>query len=562
MSFQNLKWYKSIIILLLIFIGSTEKIHAQQDMEGISDSLITNVQKIYNEPYEKGEQRLIDMNKIFNNIDKYNIKEQVTIYLVLIDFQIADGLYNEAINNCHIARKMAEKNDFAYEAVLSDFYLASAYGQNYEYDKSFELSKSLAQLINDSNYEYLAIISEIEMAWFYEIIGKYRDALDIRLKIVKTKGDFLKNRWNPVYHRQFLGMSNLYNELGMKDSTLFYREIYENNIDESTGDELEHFLLLKNEADIDFKDEKFKKSIDNYRIYNHWYFNRFNEYDSPLLINKSKAHLALGEVDSALNNLNLIKSGPMFLKEQKYISPDFYKLYIDIYKKKGEDDLRKEYEQKYYKALETYNSFKFNTLDNLYDIDKQRIQIENANAANDYKSTLNYLWIALGSIVMCFIGFTLWKQKKEKKKFDALMQRTENKTPLNTSLEPSTNTTEIKDEKVEALIHQIKELREQGFFLKQKTTLYNTAKKLKTNTSYLSTIINNNLDTTFSAFVNDIRIDFIINELKTNKQLRSYSVKAIAEEIGYKSADSFSKYFKQNTGLSPSSYIKKLNKDS
>ena len=64
------------------------------------------------------------------------------------------------------------------------------------------------------------------------------------------------------------------------------------------------------------------------------------------------------------------------IKEQKYISPDFYKLYIDIYKKKGEDDLRKEYEQKYYKALETYNSFKFNTLDNLYDIDKQRILIE------------------------------------------------------------------------------------------------------------------------------------------------------------------------------------------
>lgn len=530
-------------------------------MEGISDSLITNVQKIYNEPYEKGEQRLIEMNKIFNNIDKYNIKEQVSIYLVLIDFQISESLYDKAIKNCHIAHKMAKENGFAYESVLSDYYLASAYEHNYEYDKSFELFKSLAQLINDSNYEYLAILSEIEMAWFYEIIGKYRDALDIRLKIVKTKEDFLKKRWNPAYHSQFINMSNLYNELGIKDSTLFYRELYENNIDESTGDELDHFLLLKNEANIHFKDEKFKKSIDNYRIYNHWVFKRYNEYDSPLLINKSKAHLALGEVDSALNNLNLIKNGPMFLKERNYISPDFYKLYIDIYKKKGEDDLREEYEQKYYQALENYNSFKFNTLDNLYDIDKQRIQIENANAANDYKSTLNYLWIALGSIVMCFIGFVLWKQKREKKKFDALMQKTENKTPLSNSLDHNINATEIKDEKVEALIGQIKELREQGFFLKQKTTLYNTAKKLKTNTSYLSNVINNNLNTTFSAFVNDIRIEYIINELKTNKQMRSYSVKAIAEEIGYKSADSFSKYFKQNTGLSPSAFIKNINKE-
>ena len=530
-------------------------------MEGISDSLITNVQKIYNEPYEKGEQRLIAMNKIFKNIDKYNIKEQVTIYLVLIDFQISESLYDEAIKNCHIAHKMANENDFAYESVLSDFYLASAYGQNYEYDKSFELFKSLAQLINDSNYEYLAILSEIEMAFFYDIIGKYRDALDIKLKIIKTKGDFLKKRWNPVYYNQFLDMSNLYNELGIKDSTYYYRDLYKQTIKDYTENSAEHYFLIKNEANISFNERDYSNAINKYRVYSNWYFGRLKEYDSPALIKKSKAHLALGQVDSALNNLNLIRNRPIFAKEENYISPDFFKLYIDIYKKKGEDDLRKEYEQKYYKALETYNSFKFNTLDNLYDIDKQRIQIENANVANNYKSTLNYLWIALGSIVICFIGFVLWKQKREKKRFDALMQRTEKRTQISTSLEPSTNTTEIKDEKVEALIGQIKELREQGFFLKQKTTLYNTAKKLKTNTSYLSNVINNNLKTTFSAFVNDIRIEYIINELKTNKQMRSYSVKAIAEEIGYKSADSFSKYFKQNTGLSPSAFIKNINKE-
>jgi len=548
----------SIFLLLCCFLG---KAQTEQDMEGISDSLITNVQKIYNEPYEKGEQRLIAMNKIFKNIDKYNIKEQVTIYLVLIDFQISESLYDEAIKNCHIAHKMANENDFAYESVLSDFYLASAYGQNYEYDKSFELFKSLAQLINDSNYEYLAILSEIEMAFFYDIIGKYRDALDIKLKIIKTKGDFLKKRWNPVYYNQFLDMSNLYNELGIKDSTYYYRDLYKQTIKDYTENSAEHYFLIKNEANISFNERDYSNAINKYRVYSNWYFGRLKEYDSPALIKKSKAHLALGQVDSALNNLNLIRNRPIFAKEENYISPDFFKLYIDIYKKKGEDDLRKEYEQKYYKALETYNSFKFNTLDNLYDIDKQRIQIENANVANNYKSTLNYLWIALGSIVICFIGFVLWKQKREKKRFDALMQRTEKRTQISTSLEPSTNTTEIKDEKVEALIGQIKELREQGFFLKQKTTLYNTAKKLKTNTSYLSNVINNNLKTTFSAFVNDIRIEYIINELKTNKQMRSYSVKAIAEEIGYKSADSFSKYFKQNTGLSPSAFIKNINKE-
>ena len=562
MIFQNLSRFKfrSIAILLILFCWFNDKAHGQQDMEGISDSLITQVQKIYNENYETGEQTLSAVNQIFKNIDRYNIKEQVAIYLVLIDFQIAEGKYEEAIENCHISREMAKQNNFNYEEVLSNFYLATAFEGNYEYDKSFKLFKSLAQLINDSNYEYLAITSEIEMAVFYELIGKYRDALDIKLKIYKTKGDFLINRNSSWYYRQFIDMSNLYNELGIKDSTLFYREIYENNIDESTGDGRDNFLLLKNEANIDFKDEKFRESIDNYRVYSNWVFNRFKEYDTPLLINKSKAHLALGEVDSALSNLNLIKNQAIFLKEQKFISPDFYKLYIEIYQKTGEEVLRKEYEQKYYTALETYNSFKFNTLDNLYDIDKQRILIENSNDTKSYKNKVSYLWYAISAIVLFFIAFFLWKQKKEKRKFNDLMKRVHNES---TSVAPpisDATTIAINDEKVSALIRDIAALKKEGFFLKQKTTLYNTAKKLKTNTSYLSSVINNNLGTTFSAFVNDIRIDYIINELKTNKQMRSYSVKAIAEEIGYKSADSFSKYFKQNTGLSPSTFIKNINK--
>ncbi|WP_282112472.1 helix-turn-helix domain-containing protein [Maribacter stanieri] len=561
MSLQNLRWYKSIIILLLIFIGSIEKIHAQEDLEGISDSLITEIREIYKESYDTSEQTLSGINKIFKNIDTYNIKEQVTIYLVLIDFQMSGGLYDEAIKNCHIAHNMANENGFAYESVLSNFYLARALKFNYNYDNSFKLFKSLAQLIDDGDYEYLAILSELEMADLYELIGKYREALDIRLNIYFNKGEKLKNRSKFWYIAQPIYMANLYNRLGVIDSTYFYRDLYENTIEEYSENSIERILLINNEANISFANEDYSNAVNKYRNYINFSFKRFKGYDSPVLIKKSKAHLALGEVDSALSNLNLIKSMPSFVKEQKYISPDFYKLYIDIYKKKGEDDLRKEYEQKYYKALETYNSFKFNTLDNLYDIDKQRILIESSNDTKGYKSKVGYLWSAIIAIVILSIAVFLWKQKTEKKKFEALMLRTENKTPLSNSLDHSINTNEIKDEKIEALISQIKELQEQGFFLKQKTTLYNTAKKLKTNTSYLSNVINNNLKTTFSAFVNDIRIDYIINELKTNKQIRSYSVKAIAEEIGYKSADSFSKYFKQSTGLSPSAFIKNINKE-
>jgi len=86
------------------------------------------------------------------------------------------------------------------------------------------------------------------------------------------------------------------------------------------------------------------------------------------------------------------------------------------------------------------------------------------------------------------------------------------------------------------------------------------AKKLKTNTSYLSKIINNHLDKSFSIYINELRINYAILELKNNKRLRQYSVKAIAEDMGYKNADAFSRYFRAATGISPSVYIKKIDK--
>ncbi|WP_044401275.1 helix-turn-helix domain-containing protein [Lacinutrix sp. Hel_I_90] len=118
------------------------------------------------------------------------------------------------------------------------------------------------------------------------------------------------------------------------------------------------------------------------------------------------------------------------------------------------------------------------------------------------------------------------------------------------------NTIDVK--KVEEILIKIQKLEEKQYFLRQDCTLHNMAKKLKTNTSYLSKIINTHLDKSFSIYINELRINYAIIELKNNKRLRSYSIKGIAEEMGYKSADAFSRYFRAATGITPYVYIKKI----
>lgn len=125
--------------------------------------------------------------------------------------------------------------------------------------------------------------------------------------------------------------------------------------------------------------------------------------------------------------------------------------------------------------------------------------------------------------------------------------------------ETANNNFIIKDETRTEILDKLIKLEEKKLFLRQDFTLHNVAKRLKTNTAYLSKIVNSELDKNFSSYVNELRINYIIIELKNNAKLRSYSINAISEEIGYKSPESFTKYFKIATGISPSIYIKKIN---
>ncbi|WP_395059216.1 helix-turn-helix domain-containing protein [Flavobacterium sp.] len=118
----------------------------------------------------------------------------------------------------------------------------------------------------------------------------------------------------------------------------------------------------------------------------------------------------------------------------------------------------------------------------------------------------------------------------------------------------------IKDGTITEILDKLIKLEEKKYFLKQECTLHSVAKKLKTNTAYLSKIVNNELGKSFSTYINELRINYIIIELKNNAKLRSYSVNAIAEEVGYKRPESFTKYFKDATGITPAVYIRKISK--
>lgn len=172
--------------------------------------------------------------------------------------------------------------------------------------------------------------------------------------------------------------------------------------------------------------------------------------------------------------------------------------------------------------------------------------------------------IVFGLLIIIFRSYKI--KKKNEVKFQKLLQKvtsSQNKKEhvidtKDVELE-ATNTSEISEEIKHQILQGLQLLETQEYFLRSSCNSYNVAKKIKTNTSYLSKVINSHYQKNFNTYINDLRINYAIIRLKNDSKFRSFSIQSIAEELGYKSADSFSKYFKLDTGLNPSFYIKQLN---
>lgn len=98
-------------------------------------------------------------------------------------------------------------------------------------------------------------------------------------------------------------------------------------------------------------------------------------------------------------------------------------------------------------------------------------------------------------------------------------------------------------------------------FLKKDLTLSKTALLLKTNTSYLSGLINKEFSCKFNQFINKYRVAKAC-ELLANSDMDVYSIEGIADLSGFKSKSVFNLEFKEVTGVQPSVYRKSIPKSS
>ncbi|WP_161625938.1 helix-turn-helix domain-containing protein [Epilithonimonas tenax] len=97
-------------------------------------------------------------------------------------------------------------------------------------------------------------------------------------------------------------------------------------------------------------------------------------------------------------------------------------------------------------------------------------------------------------------------------------------------------------------------------YTKSNISLKTLSLQLDTNPRYLSEIINKHKDVNFNTYINNLRIDYILNKLNADEEYRKYKVSYLAEESGFSSHSLFTTTFKNKVGSSPIEYIKNIDK--
>ncbi|WP_420574574.1 tetratricopeptide repeat protein [Kordia sp.] len=215
-----------------------------------------------------------------------------------------------------------------------------------------------------------------------------------------------------------------------------------------------------------------------------------------------------------------------------------------------------------------------------YDLETLKEELDQSQ--EDSKRTKYVLYISAFltiGIIVSLIFFYKNREKNNQRKFAEILKNLERekneiaekinttepasivievKEKAETNIAQEVKEVEILDETKERLLKKLQNFETKELFLSKNSSLNEVAKKLKTNTSYLSKLVNAHKGKSFTAYITDLRVNYAIRRLKEDKKFRSYTIDSIAREIGFNRSESFSRAFKNKTGLYPSYYVKNL----
>ncbi len=597
--------YKTQVLSIFFSLFILNNLFSQDVIYPVGDSI---KKYLYNEP-EKAIGYCHEYIKLSNeNNDIYGLRISYSA------LAIGYGVINEPDSTLHYYGKSLVLEENPIDLIRKKFYIANVYDKNSNYNEALRIYSQILELAKKEND--LEMVNTVNFS-----IELIKSKVDIyKQGFPKESLSYLENIYNLEIKKDKLKelkvtRKNLIEVYIKNDELEKAKHLIEEGLKQAERENNKEFMFYLH----DLK-SKINKLKENYTISINEAKEALRyaeDLKNQLFINQANFNLA--ELAYILEDY---KGVLKYLKKVEYnknnktslqLSRD-YKLRADTYNSLDSIRLSRDYLSKHLVEKDKANKEYLDALKSIYTIstkekvseiqDNYETELQEEISEKEKHKKTKWYWIGIsaGLLFLIFILFTFFKgkSKRNQERFEVLMQKVKafeerktdieprkvedvvlekeivleiepSKIPKNLEAEEDIIKTEeeeeedtedpayvINDKKVEEILVKLLALEDKLYYLRQDCTLHNMAKKLKTNTSYLSKIINTHLNKSFSTYINELRINYAILELKNNKRLRSYSVKGIAQEMGYKNADAFTRYFKVTTGITPAVYIKKI----
>ncbi|MCS3532553.1 helix-turn-helix domain-containing protein [Chryseobacterium sp. JUb7] len=432
--------------------------------------------------------------------------------------------------------------------------------------------------------------ADINIAYLNNYIGKHEEA-------AKTLRYYLRNA-------KYLNE----NELGDIHSSLADVYLDYNNLDSAnvlikegvklyqSKDDYKYYRYLYLSGLYNFKLKNYKQAINILSKCKDYFLSHSNDLNiNYTLLYLGKSYDALGQKDIAAKNFIEIDS---IIQKDKSTFPELREIYpflIEYYKELQDKEKQLYYIDRFLEVDKVLDSqFRYISRELPKKYDAPNLLKEKESIINSLENRRNLLYISVSILILglSLLGYFYYKSKKSEREFKKRAQDllhsvyekdkiiTQQKIQVETQFEkkierPIQNTpVEIIEEDtkekpsvsgasaevMQAILQELSMFESKEQFLKKGISLSSLAKKIKTNSKYLSETINTHKEKNFAGYLNDLRIDYAISRLAKDRKFRSYKIPFIAEELGYNNEQAFTLAFKKRTGTPLSVYLKEIEK--
>lgn len=248
--------------------------------------------------------------------------------------------------------------------------------------------------------------------------------------------------------------------------------------------------------------------------------------------------------------------------ENLYIIESVYKALVLNYLATKRGNSYKNFKTDFIKVKTELENSEVESVNSIYNLINQEYDIEFEKRNNEINKRLFLVFgvIIIMTIICMFFWFKKYTNNKRLSEIIKYLEITRNLKliKLSENKEKNSNRNSIPVETEQMILNKLKKFENSTKFTNKEMSLAVLAGQFETNTKYLSEIINKHFHVNFNTYINKLRINFIVEKLKSDPNFINYKISYLAEVSGFASHSSFASTFKSITGIVPITFIELL----